>query len=90
MEAPKYVVQPCEGRRRGMSGQRYARNAPSAHAPQAKSMARQQRFYELTERARDMPTPDAKVDFGNAAGAMARQGGQRACGACGAGKGRVG
>ncbi len=55
---------------------------PFPHGPQAKSMARQQKFYELTERARDMPTPDAKVDFGNAAGAMARQGG--------AGAGRVG
>ncbi|EFJ52913.1 hypothetical protein VOLCADRAFT_86383 [Volvox carteri f. nagariensis] len=43
-------------------------------ARQAKSIARQQRFYELTERAKDAPTADLKVDFGNAAGAMARQG----------------
>ncbi|GIL85565.1 hypothetical protein Vretifemale_14058 [Volvox reticuliferus] len=43
-------------------------------ARQAKSMARQQKFYELTERAKDVPAPDLKVDFGNAAGAMARQG----------------
>ncbi|GFR43243.1 hypothetical protein Agub_g4303 [Astrephomene gubernaculifera] len=44
-------------------------------ARQAKSMARQQRFYELSERARDVPPPDMRVDFGAAAaGGMARQG----------------
>ncbi|GLC41037.1 hypothetical protein PLESTB_000950000 [Pleodorina starrii] len=48
--------------------------AKQPKARQAKSQARQQRFYELTERARDVPAADLRVDFGNAAGAMARQG----------------
>ncbi|PNW81895.1 hypothetical protein CHLRE_06g265100v5 [Chlamydomonas reinhardtii] len=48
--------------------------AKQPKARQAKSMARQQKFYELSDRAKDVPTADLKVDFGTAPGAMARQG----------------
>ncbi|KAG2438575.1 hypothetical protein HXX76_005125 [Chlamydomonas incerta] len=48
--------------------------AKQPKARQAKSMARQQKFYELSDRARDVPAADLKVDFGTAPGAMARQG----------------
>ncbi|KAG2502161.1 hypothetical protein HYH03_000648 [Edaphochlamys debaryana] len=48
--------------------------AKQPKARQAKSMARQKSFYELTEKTKDVPTADLKVDFGTAPGAMARQG----------------
>lgn len=41
-------------------------------ARQAKSQARVQRFYELSEKIRDVPEADLKVDFG--ANKMVRQG----------------
>lgn len=40
-----------------------------------------QKFYELSDRAKDVPTADLKVDFGTAPGAMARQGEDSECGA---------